>query len=64
MGVIPTLSPVLVRELMLNCLAPPPNPNFDSLQSGVIAAGSKCTTLPGVISASLSRAGMGSGRAI
>eukprot|EP00961_Rhodomonas_salina_P081648 1097847-Rhodomonas_salina.1 len=63
MGVMPTLSPVLVRGLMLNFHGPPPNPNsdslrsrvvatgsnpnLDSLRSGVVAAGSKCTTLPG-----------------
>eukprot|EP00961_Rhodomonas_salina_P005252 71349-Rhodomonas_salina.1 len=64
MGVIPTLSPVLVRGLMLNCLALLPNPNFDPPLSGVAAAGPKCTTLPGVISARISRAGIGSGREI
>eukprot|EP00961_Rhodomonas_salina_P134854 1813940-Rhodomonas_salina.1 len=32
---------------MLKCLCPPPNPNFDLSRSGVAAAGSKCTTLPG-----------------
>eukprot|EP00961_Rhodomonas_salina_P250452 3385915-Rhodomonas_salina.1 len=49
---------------MLNCLILPPNPNFDPPLSGVAAAGSKCTTLPGVISARLSWAGIGSGREI
>eukprot|EP00961_Rhodomonas_salina_P089591 1204837-Rhodomonas_salina.1 len=61
MGVMPTPAPVLVRGLMLTrkCLCPPPYPNFDLSQSGVVAAGSKCTTLPGVISPHLSGAGIG-----
>eukprot|EP00961_Rhodomonas_salina_P220553 2982085-Rhodomonas_salina.1 len=59
MGVMPTPAPVLVRGLMLKCLCPPPNPNFDLSLSRVAAAGSKCTTLPGVISPCLSGAGIG-----
>eukprot|EP00961_Rhodomonas_salina_P158114 2128570-Rhodomonas_salina.1 len=51
-----------VRGLMLKCLGPPPNPNSDLSRSGVMAAGSKCTTLPGVISPRLSGAGLGARR--
>eukprot|EP00961_Rhodomonas_salina_P031262 420884-Rhodomonas_salina.1 len=61
MGIMPTPAPVLVRGLMLKCLIPPPNPNFDLSRSGVAAAGSKCTTLPGVISPRLSETGAGIG---